>query len=122
MHACLTNTGWREPGPLGRTKPAPANSRLKKLQLRHVPVDDFEIVIENPSDLREHQAILPRHQLATTGIQNGDIHDIRLVTRLQRWDSLLKLDEHVRLATAIMDATETMENPRHDKKRRSQTP
>jgi hypothetical protein len=77
-------------------------------------------VLENPSDLREYQAILPTHQMATTGIQYGDICDIRLVTRLQRWDSLLKLDEHVRLASAIMDATETMENPSHDKKRQSQ--
>jgi hypothetical protein len=51
-----------------------------------------------------------------TGIQLGDVADARLVARLERWDTFLKLEEHVWLSSAIMDATETMENPWHEKR------
>jgi hypothetical protein len=49
-------------------------------------IDDYKVLIENPND---YQRTLPANQLALTGIQHGDICDICLVTRLQRWDSLI---------------------------------
>jgi hypothetical protein len=79
-------------------------------------IEDYEIVIENPTDLNDYQRQLPAHQLAVTGIEHGDVADAHLVAILERWDTLLKLEEHVWLSSAIMDATETMENPRHEKR------
>jgi hypothetical protein len=64
-------------------------------------IEDYEIVIENPTDLNDYQRQLPvHHQLAVTGIQHGDVADAHhLVARLERWDTLLKLEEHVCLPT-----------------------
>jgi hypothetical protein len=44
---------------------------------------------------------------------------MRLISKLERWDTLIRLDEHIRLTDALMDSTETMENPRFDKKQRN---
>jgi hypothetical protein len=84
-------------------------------------IEDYEVIIENPTDLHDYQKILPKYQLAVTGIQHGDVADAQLVARLERWDTLLKLEDHIRLTSAIMDATETMENPRHEKRTRRGT-
>jgi Plant transposon protein len=81
-------------------------------------VDDFDLVIEMPNDLHEYQRQLPEAQLAVNGIQHGDVNNIHLIAKLERWDTLTKLEEHIRLTNAIMDKTSTMQHPRHDKRTR----
>jgi Plant transposon protein len=82
-------------------------------------VDDFDLVIEMPNDLHEYQRQLPEAQLAVNGIQHGDVNNIHLIAKLERWDTLTKLEEHIRLTNAIMEKTSTMQHPRHDKRTRT---
>jgi len=54
-------------------------------------------------------------ELSTIGIHEGNEYTINMVTRKDRWAELQDTDEFVRLNKAIMDVTETMTNPKHDK-------
>jgi hypothetical protein len=83
-------------------------------------VKDFELDMEAPADIHDYQKPLPLAQLAVSGGESLDYDEIRLISKLERWDTtLIRLDEHIRLTDALMDSTETMDNPRFDKKARN---
>jgi hypothetical protein len=83
-------------------------------------VEDFELDMEAPADIHDYQKPLPLAQLAVSGGESLDYDEIRLISKLERWDTtLIRLDEHIRLTDALMDSTETMDNPRFDKKARN---
>jgi hypothetical protein len=83
-------------------------------------VEDYELDMEAPDDIHDYQKPLPLAQLVVSGGESLDYYDnIHLISKLERWDTLIRRDEHIRLTDALMDSTETMENPRFDKKARN---
>ena len=95
---------------------------MEDVRARYNPVksvEDFELDMEAPDDIKDYQKLLPSAQLAVSGGESLDYDDMHLISKLERWDTLIRLDEHIRLTDALMDSTETMENPRFDKKARN---
>jgi Plant transposon protein len=95
---------------------------MEDVRARYNPVksvEDFELDMEAPDDIKDYQKLLPSAQLAVSGGESLDYDDMHLISKLERWDTLIRLDEHIRLTDALMDSTETMENPRFDKKQRN---
>jgi hypothetical protein len=57
----------------------------------------FELDMEAPDDIHDYQKQLLLAQLAVSGGESLDYSydNIRLISKLESWDTLIRLDEHI---------------------------